>query len=375
MMKTQSFFAGGRIVWLAVVALALTALACGASVEPTATPLPRPTQRPAATATTAAANPTATVRPLPTQGGGSGLVVLPDTPYRHPSGGFTIRLPEDWEVDEKDESIFVTSSDGIVAIEISFINAGATLAADELNTFIQAIEDNFFATFPRYRANPFETQPDGSILVHKTLELSSGTPQTVFSYYWQEGTVVFEQDFWVDTNAYEDYVGGLLEIANSMTTNPAAASVADIYGIVYTFTGPNDYFAIQVPYAWTYDRNESSGLIADAFLAPDGGTYIENITFDDGQPRADLSGFARQLLADYYGVNDLEVEEEVPQSDGSVRLDWSSAAQGITGETFYETRGASAILLLTWIVPGDAYALYQPVWTAVIGSYTIPGSE
>lgn len=375
MIKQHRLLTGGRAAWLAVSVLAVAALACGASVEPTATPLPRPTQRPAATATTAAVNnPTATSRPQPTQGGSS-LVVLSDTPYRHPSGGFTVRLPDDWERDEKDESVFITSPDGVVAIEISFINAGVVLDADELNTFIQAIEDNFFATFPRYRANAFEPQPDGSIGVFKTLELSSGTPQTVFSYYWQEGTVVFEQDFWVDTDAYDDYVGGLLEIANSMTTNPAAAAVADIYGIVYTFTGPEDYFAIQVPYAWTYDRREEANLIADAFLSPDGGTYIENITFDDGQPRADLGGFARQLLADYYGVDDLEVEQEVPQSDGSVRVDWSSAAQGITGETFYETRGASAILLLTWIVPSDSYSLYQPVWTAVIGSYHIPGSE
>jgi hypothetical protein len=362
--------------------LALAALACGGSVEPTATPLPRPTQRPVATFTPIATaddpdpteRPTAEPEASSTPNVQNTAFTLSEEAYAHPSGAFTIRLPEGWENDEKDNSIFVTSPDNVVAIEISYINVGKVFDEETLFTFIQSVEDNWFATFPEYDAGDFEPQPDGSYGVFKTLELSSGTPQTVFSYYWQVDTVIFEQDFWVDSDAYDQYIDGLLEIANSMTTDAAAGAQADVYGIVYTFTGPNDYFEFYVPFGWTYENSTSDTAIFDTFTSPDGVSFIENITYDDGQPVEDLGGFARQLLADTYGFDDLEVEAEVTQDDGSVRVDWSAAGQGVEGEAFYETRD-NAFLLLTWVVPSDARDLYVPVWSTLVDSYGLPDPE
>ena len=137
-----------------------------------------------------------------------------------------------------------------MAIELSFINTGKPLSAAELAVFIQSVESNWFATFPNYEGGDQEEQPDGSIGVAKTLELEGGTPQSVVSYYWQEGSVVYEQDFWVDSDEYADYIDGLLVVANSMTTDPDAAADHDVYHIVYTFTGPNDYFEFAVPFGW-----------------------------------------------------------------------------------------------------------------------------
>jgi hypothetical protein len=379
-MKLPVVSAGGRAIGLVCAVLALAALACGGSVEPTATPLPRPTQKPVATATPVDEDPDPTATRRPTQAPDDTDAppvdgfTLSDDPYEHENGAFTIRLPVDWEVEPKNHSIFVTSPDGVVAFEISYINVGVPLNDEALTAFIDAVEDNFFATFPEYTVGDYEPQPDGSILVYKTLELSSGVPQTVFSYYQQEGAVVFEQDYWVDTDAMDQYSEGLLAVANSMTFDPDAAAAADVYAIVYTFTGPNDYFEFAVPYGWTYERNEEGSIIADRFVAADNGAFIENLTYDDGQAAADLPAFARQMLADYYGLDDLEVEEEEDQPDGSVRLSWNSASEGLTGETFYETRG-NAVLLLSWLVPPDDYDLYHPVWNTLIGSYVNPGAE
>jgi hypothetical protein len=354
-------------------------LACGSgNVEPTATPLPRPTQRPVASSTPVPTadnpEPQPTPRPSATPGSDNTAFVLSDDAYEHPSGAFTIQLPEDWEIDEKDSSVFVNSPDNVVAIEISFINVGQEFDEATLFTFIQSVEDNWFATFPNYEAGDFEPQPDGSYGVFKTLELSNGTPQSVFSYYWQLGTVIFEQDFWVDSDAYDQYVDGLLDVANSMTTDPDAGAEAEVYGIVYTFTGPNDYFEFNVPFGWTHQTDSNDTLTVDTFTSPDGESFIENLTYDDGQPVDDLAGFARQLLVDTYGLDDLEVTDEVLQEDGSVRLDWTSAAQGLEGESFYETRD-TAFLLLTWVVPSDLHDLYSPVWSIVVDSYGLPGAE
>ena len=120
-MKKQN----ARFVWIVPVVLALAVLACsGASTpEATATPLPRPTQKPNASATTApakptatkgAAKPTATEKPaqatdaaptdIPTDSG-SAPFTLASKPYTHKSGAFTITLPDGWTVDDYDNSV------------------------------------------------------------------------------------------------------------------------------------------------------------------------------------------------------------------------------------------------------------------------------
>lgn len=378
-MKTSGLVRGWRSVGLVIALLASAALACGGEVEPTATPLPRPTQRPQATNTSEAVEPTR--RPSATPDDADPTPANTNTTdqfdleaYDHPSGAFSVQLPVGWERDEKDNSVFVTSPDSVVAIELSYINVGQTFSADELRSFIQSVEDNWFATFPNYEAGDQEEQPDGSIGVAKTLELSSGTPQTVFSYYWQDGQVIYEQDFWVDSVSYDDYVESLLAIANSMATDPSAGAEADVYAIVYTFTGPNDYFEFAVPFGWTYSTDNPDNMVVDTFTSPDGQTFIENVTYDDGTAVDDLSAFAQQLLTEFYGLDDLEIADEVPQEDGSTRVDWTSPSRDLTGETFYETRG-TAVLFLSWVVPNDLHDLYVPVWSYLLDTYAIPGAE
>lgn len=381
-MNASPRIGGAPRMGVVVLGLALAALACGAEVEPTATAIPRPTQRPLATATEVEAEPTRrstatpdATDPDPTQ---TNTNVTTDVfeleQYDHPSGAFSVLLPVGWERDEKDSSVFVTSPDEVVAIELSYIHVGQTFNDDQMENFIQSVEDNWFATFPNYEGGELEVQADGSIGVAKTLELSSGTAQTVFSYYWQDDQVIFEQDFWVDTDAYDEYVEGLLVIANSMTTDPDAGAEADVYAIVYTFTGPNDYFEFAVPFGWTHINDTPENMVTDVFLSPGGETFIENVTYDDGTQFDDLSAFTRGLLTTYYGYEDVVIDAEVPQEDGSTRVDWSSPSRDLTGESFYETRG-TAILVLTWAVPTDMYDLFVPVWSYLLDTYALPGAE
>ena len=102
-----------QFVWIAPLLLALAVLACsGGSPEATATPLPRPTQKPNASATTAPAKPTATKAPakptatessvqatdVPTEVAGNSTPAAPFTlssqPFVHKTGTFTVTLPE-----------------------------------------------------------------------------------------------------------------------------------------------------------------------------------------------------------------------------------------------------------------------------------------
>jgi hypothetical protein len=322
--------------------------------------------------------PTDEPEPDPTEAtNGEAPFTLSAEAYSHPSGAFSLVLPEGWEIDERDNSIFVTAPDNEAAIEVSYINAGAPLDEAALNSFILAVEENWFATYPNYEAFEPEVQGDGSIGVLKTLDLEEGgTPQTVFSYYWQEGQVVYEQDFWADTDVYDAYVDGLIEVANSMTTDAAAGELSDPYAVTYTFTGPDELFSFSVPYAWTYTPSEDENSLVDVFTSPDGLTYVENITYDDGTDisKSEAGAFARFLLQEYYEVDDIVITDDQVQSDGSERLNWYSTSLGVDGTSFFETRGTT-FLLLTWIVDTAAYDQYFPVWDNLVDSYLIPEPE
>jgi hypothetical protein len=374
MMKQQT----GRQIWIVLVILALAVLACGGGAEATATPLPHPTQKPNPTATKPAPKPTATKaaptpKPTATEGE-AGPIVLSETPFVHKSGTFTVTLPQDWDTDEKNNSVYVTSPDKVVAIEISFTNVSNPLTPDELNAYIQAVEDNWFATFANYTPGKFETQSDGSIGVFKTLDLSGGTPQSVFSYYWQVDAIVYEQDFWVDTDQYEKYLDGLLKVANSMTTDPASGTSADPYAIVYTFTEPNKLFEFYVPYPWPWKHDDTTidNAVVDTFSSPDERSYIESIVYAGKKVTgADADAFARSEVEKRYGLTDLKVLDTKTQSDGTSLLTWTSAAKGIDGESLYEDRD-NTFVLVSWLVNTSDYDAFVAVWNTVVGSYAIP---
>jgi hypothetical protein len=393
-----------RQIWIVPLVLALAVLACGPATEPTATPLPRPTQIPFPTATTAAPRPTA--RPVATKPVAHATATTPPdqptadnstgnstagapfeldtTPYVHQTGAFTVTLPAGWTKDEKDHSVYVTSPDKVANIEILFDNVGYAFDATTMNTYITAAEKNFFGTFDSYTPNKFEPQNDGSILVYKTLKLSDGTARTVFSYYWQDGTTVYEQDFWVDTPQYDAYVKPLLAVANSMVTDATAAANATVtnngtttpltpYGLIYQYTDPAKLFQFSVPYAWTVVTSKGNHSSVVTFTSPDSRSYVENITYDDGTTvsKSDAGAFARTLLSQYYKLTDIKITDDKVQPDGSHLLVWNSAASGLDGESFFETRGTT-FLLLTWVVNTADYDTFRPMWTTLVKSYTVP---
>jgi hypothetical protein len=383
-------------VWVAASVLALAAMACSlGGAEATATPLPRPTQRPLATSTTAPALPTSTraapkttptEQPQPTDvptdvatavatdsGTSAAPFTLSSTPYKHKTGAFTITLPDGWKPEEGNNSVFAASPDKVSSIDITFTNVGSKFDAATLETLIKAEEANWFALNKDYKARPEEKQSDGSILIYKTFTLDDGTPETAFSYYWQDGTVVYEQDFWVDTDLYDQYAKSLVQVANTMKTDSAAGAKADPYAVVYTYTDPNNLFQFDVPYAWTHESSITSTSDVETFTSPDKLSYFENIAYDDGTTvsKSDAGQFALDLLKQYYKLTDLVVTNDQQQGDGSERLTWNSAQQGIDGESFFETRGTT-FLLLTWVVDSSKADFFKPVWSALVDSYKVP---
>jgi hypothetical protein len=356
--------------WVALVALACTCAGLGAA-EPTPTPLPPPTQAPPTKAP-----PTKPPIKAPTDTpevniGGNAAITISAEPYSHPSGAFSIRLPEGWEVNERNYSVgAVESSDG-ASVTMYFDNVGVQFDTGARDKYINAVEANFYGTYSNYQLSSQEEQSDGSIGVFKTIDLN-GASFHISSYYWQVGAVMYIQDLWIPQSVYDSYIDPLLEVANSVQVDETAGANAPLYPLRYTFKGPNDLFQFDIPYGWEYTTGSAENTIVDTFKSPDGHSFIDNLTYDDGKEisRSAAGKVALSLLKQFY-ADDLKVVDDKVQQDGSERLSWRSNGKNVVGQTFFEVRGTT-FLLLTWVVDNDFYDFNQPIWSDVLASYKIP---
>jgi hypothetical protein len=355
--------------------LALAALACGSlGAEPTATPFAKPTKAPQLTPTEeVVVEPTSAPTSKPTKTPVSQVAfTVADQAYEHSSGAFAIQLPQDWKVEEFNASVSANDPDGVGFIEVTFVNVGQEFSADQLTAYAQAVEENWFATFDNYESNEPETLESGTLLVFKTLELD-GASKTVYSYYWQEGTVIYAENFWADSDHYNAYADGYGDVSSSTQTDPGAGAEADLYDLRYEFVGPEKLFAFSVPYGWTHTTSTEDVATLDSFNSPDDITYIETIIYDDGtEISQSLAGrFALTLLKEFYDFSDVRVSADEPLADGREKLTWSSKASGVDGSSYFESRDTTFIML-TWIVEQDATAFYLPLWEVVADSYYVP---
>lgn len=162
------------------------------------------------------------------------------------------------------------------------------------------------------------------------------------------------------------------------TDTPSGSGSADFS----TFTDANNDFQIDVPSDWKHESRSSEDHYWDTFTSPDGGAVVENYTFlnaasADGTPWNDteMKQHALEVLDQYYSntgkPGDIEVTEEKPQSDGSVRLAWDSKGGGYSGLSYYELRGTKFLLFtVDW---GNGYKdQYLDTLNKIIGSYRVP---
>lgn len=346
----------------------LVSLACaggGLLSTPTAVPTPIPPT---------AVPPTATATPVAPVISGGPFEVDPVL-YTHKSGAFSFYPPLGWSVDEGEGDVLFLSPDNVGAIYAAVTNTGYQLDATAFSNFVYSTEANFFGHREQYQVVDTATGDNGrNIVVQKTF-LFNGVPTEVITLYRQVEAAIYSFDFWVNEDQFEAYSDAYLTIvANIQFNSPAAASL-NKYSFIYTFTGPKNLFAIEVPSAWAYSQStELENTTIDTFTAPDGKAFIENIAVDDGTTRdpALTKGSALSLINYKYSnsANDIVVSEEVPQEDGSVRLTWTSAGSGLAGQTFYEVRNGTTLLLFTVAFDSTLSDVYLDVVNYTVSTYS-----
>ena len=367
--------------WLVFVLFAAFVLMVGAacSVGSSATATEAPTKE--SSLPTSAPKPTSEPpkAALPTQDSSQASAApfeIDSNVYTHPSGTFSFNPPVGWTSEESRSGVVFTSPDDVGMLDFGVTNTGEQLDSTALEAFVKASEANYFATYSNYNQDQYSFDPStNSALVSKSLTTSNRGDQKAFTFYIQDGVAVYFFDFWVNADSASDYKNAYADVLSTIKTNGNSAASLPIYSFTYTYTDPNGLFQFDVPLAWTYDYNEGKNIYSDTFTSPDGQSLIENVTYDDGTPtsKAQAGDLALQLLNKAYtnGANDIKITGDKVQNDGSERLTWTSRQGGYSGQSFFETRGTT-FLMLSWVVAGGYEEMFGPVFDNTLATYSIP---
>jgi len=343
-----------------VVFVLVVGLACGGGTPVPPTSAPAPTKAPA----------TNTPEPPPTS---DIPFQLSATKYVNPSGAFSLYPPEGWSVDDSNTDAFFQPEDQKGAIYIQVTNTVVELADDAFGSFVGAREFNFFSGYDGYEASdPEYNAAEDAYIASKTLTLNE-VPQVVSTIYYQKGSAIYSIDLWADADVAEAY----FEIYNGIVLEMDPAPVADMvgYNFIWTFTGPNNLYTLDVPMHWSWSHSEDGGVIIDTFLSPDGNAGVQYIIYDDGTSytKGQAGQIALALLNRSYtsGAGDIKVTKDTLESDGSETLAWTSLKSGISGFTNFEVRGTT-ILFLTMLSTDTFADVYNPMLNDILASYRVP---
>ncbi|MFZ0547504.1 MAG: hypothetical protein WAM60_18805 [Candidatus Promineifilaceae bacterium] len=299
---------------------------------------------------------------------------LVSTPYSHPDGIFEIYPPVGWELEEKTAgATFTEPNGGSGFINVEVTNTSYQIDGASFEQFVDARDENLFGKFDGYEVINRQVDTDtGVARITKRLNFS-GEPQVVFTLYDQHSEIIFSLDFWASADLAAPYRDKYEEIIDSASVDSAqAAAVVDVYYWIYTFTGPNDLFEIDVPLSWKYETTSGDFAVVDTFYSPDNHGIVQNIAYDDGEAinNSQAGAFALALLKEYY-ADDIRITDDQVQPDGSERLTWNSPSGDYSGISFFESRGTTFLLFsVLWDNPYEVD--YFDTLDYIISTYDVP---
>jgi len=270
------------------------------------------------------------------------------TPYKHFNGAFSIRLPEGWHVNVRDDGILVSEPNGGAMLDVLLINTGTALDSKAINVYLDSVETNFFSTFSNYKVIE-RVSLERCARVSKTLE-SKGVPKRVISYYCYADGVMSQQDFWVDANRAEMYPALYETVTGSLNLETKVVKTFVPYRERYAFADSQKRFEFQAPYSW---KRESAQDL-ERFISPD---EVNALWYSATPADSALKWLGGQFAA-------VGLTEDQVLKDGSRRVAWNSVAGGVKGQAAITSRGT-----LVWIVKSDEYDRFILLGESLLSSY------
>lgn len=223
--------------------------------EPTETATEEPTEEPEPTETPAPVKAVSTTAPAATEA--SAALELDTATYAHPGGSFSLTPPLGWTVEAGDASASFVAPDESGFINVQVTHTGIALDGDSFERFVDSRDLNFFSTYDSYVELDQQVNKEAGVATVTKNLIFDGIPQTVFTLYDQYGPIIYSFDFWADEDRFDVYSDAYQAIIDTATVSSEAAANLTPYDWIYTFTGPGNFFTIDVPTPWRYEVSEA----------------------------------------------------------------------------------------------------------------------
>lgn len=294
--------------------------------------------------------------------------------YTHSSGAFSFFPPAGWSQDINDNgSVTLLSPDQAAAITVSVSNTGHELTGQAFLNFALNVEDNFYRNRDQYRSLESQTDPASDLVFRKTFMVKD-VLQEVVSTYHQEGIAIYSVDFQAEASQANLYMPAFQNL--NFEYDPSNVSSLPVYNFNYTFMGPKNLFAIEVPLSWKHETSTDANLIVDSIHAPDEHASIESIMYDDGYPypKADAGQATLRLLNQFYtnGAGDIAITDDRIMEDRRERLTWESKQGGFSGITTFEVRNETSLIIFSVLYDNPYEDTYRGLLEFVIDTYEFP---
>jgi hypothetical protein len=145
--------------------------------------------------------------------------------YVHPSGVFSIELPNDWTVEDLStagQNIFVSfSTEPGAFVFAQLTEAGGPLSPQEFDEYVTGVMGAGFGGAPQYQELSRTVQPNGSILLLFSY-FADGNTMNAGTLFEQRGTLVSLLTVGAPAQLFDSYTGDFDHAGNSYKVDEAA---------------------------------------------------------------------------------------------------------------------------------------------------------
>jgi hypothetical protein len=235
--------------------------------------------------------------------------------FQHPSGVFTIQVPENWSAQDAttdDEAmVFFLDPSKNAAIIARAIKVEGAPDDEAMGEILKTFVDNQFGALKSFDAAEPKKMKDGSMGLGFSFDATTGgKTYTMYgdAYQLLNDTVGSTLVLIAPKDQYEGIRDKAYEILNSYTANPDAMNAApaseDIIGELELYKGPKGAFQIMAPVGWEAKNQSKAGTSSIiGWVEPNGKAELVVEVYKDSKTYkgADLQKLVEAYVEDSYG--------------------------------------------------------------------------
>ncbi|NJN80763.1 MAG: hypothetical protein HC797_10015, partial [Anaerolineales bacterium] len=324
----------------------MLSLACSslAELSPTATPMPTATStpRPIPTNTSTPAGPVSnTGNPIIVS---AGDLSLSNELYEHPSGLLSFYPITGWKIEASDYFVSMIDPNTGVGYYITITNTGYKLDKDAFTAFRTNME-GYYTFRNGYQEISNNTNDSINLHVIEKIYDQEGIEVYASSIYQQYDNIIYDIEMiggteFAQTNS--PHIIMFNSFTQTITIDNEIASDLPLYQYSWTYQPQDINASLVVPYAWSYQVDESTSAESVYFFSPDNNAVTQFVIFKNTPKYNQQQGFDSAMVwlnsAHSNNANDIQPGDISEIQPGLYLFGWSSQSGETVGAMTYDVR-------------------------------------